>query len=58
MLGAPGMTLLVWGSFQEPQSLSIKYTELVKGTGSGARQPQFKSQLSHWVAGRLLTLCL
>lgn len=52
------MTLLVWGSFQEPQSLSIKYTELVKGTGSGARQPQFKSQLSHWVAGRLLTLCL
>lgn len=29
--------------------LSNKYPEMVKGTGSGARQPQF----GHWVTGLL-----
>lgn len=52
MLGAPAMTLGLGMTPGDPELIS-KYTEMVKGIGSGARQPQFKPQFSHWVTGLL-----
>lgn len=56
MLGAAGMTLLVWGIILGAPELIHEHTEWGKGTGSGAKKLQFKSQLDHLVTGELADL--
>lgn len=58
MLGAAGMTLLVWGIILGAPELTHKHTELGKGTGPGAKKLQLKSQLDHLVTGEVADLSL